>query len=71
MLFTKFLRDGVRSGAIKRSVRVWMGPKVKAGKRYAFEDGEIEVDSIKEITFDEVTPALARDCGFASVPKVL
>jgi len=71
MLFTKFLRDGVRSCAITRSVRVWMSPKVKVGKRYAFEDGEIEVDSIKEITLDDVTPALARACGFASVPDLL
>jgi len=71
MLFTKFLRDGVRSGAIKRTVRVWMGPKVTLGKRYAFEGGEIEIDSIAEITFDDITPSLARECGFASVDDLL
>ena len=71
MLFTKYLRDGVRSGAITRSVRVWMGPKVRAGKRYAFEDGEIEIDSIIPITLDEITPRLARECGFASVDDLL
>jgi branched-chain amino acid transport system substrate-binding protein len=48
-----------------------MQPKVKAGKRYAFEDGEIEIDSIKQITFDDITPKLARECGFASVPDML
>ena len=71
MLFTKFLRDGIRSGAITKSVGVWMRPKVTAGKRYRFEDGEIEIDSITEITFDDITPALARDCGFATVSDML
>lgn len=71
MLFTKYLRDSVRSGAIKRSVRVWLRPKVTAGKRYAFEGGEIEIDSIVSITFDDITPALARECGFATVEDLL
>jgi hypothetical protein len=46
VLFTKYLSDGVRSGAITRSIRVWMRPHVCAGGRYRFEEGEIEVDSI-------------------------
>ncbi|HJW95434.1 MAG TPA: ASCH domain-containing protein [Thermoanaerobaculia bacterium] len=71
MLFTKYLRDGVRSGAITCSVRVWHRPRVSAGKRYAMEGGEIEVDSIEEITFDDVTPGLARACGFGSVADLL
>lgn len=71
MLFTKFLRDGIKSGDITRTVRIWMRPKVTAGKRYAFEGGEIEVDSISQITIDDITPALARACGFASVTDLL
>ena len=71
MLFTKYLRDGVRSGAIKRSVRVWMNPRVRAGKRYRFEEGEIEIDSIVPITIEEITPRLARECGFATVDDLL
>jgi hypothetical protein len=71
MLFTKYLRDGVRSGAITRSVRVWMSPRVRAGGRYRFEDGEIEVDSIVPITLEQITPRLARECGFASVGDLL
>lgn len=71
MLFTKFLRDGVRSGAITRSVRVWMRPHVAAGRRYRFEDGEIEIDSITPITFADITPALARACGFKGVADLL
>jgi hypothetical protein len=71
MLFTKFLRDGIRSGDITWTVRVWMRPHVTEGKRYAFEDGEIEIDSIVPITFDDVTPALARACGFRGVIDLL
>ena len=71
MLFKKYLRDGVRSGAITRSVRVWMNPRVGAGRRYRFEDGEIEVDSIEPITLERITPALARECGFAGVDDLL
>ena len=71
MQFTKYLRDGVRSGAITRSVRVWTRPHVKAGNRYAIEGGAIEVDSIVPITLDDVTPKLARQCGFKTVADLL
>jgi hypothetical protein len=71
MLFTRFLRDGVRGGAITHSVRVWKHPHVTAGKRYRFEGGEIEVDSIVPITFDDITPKLARLCGFEAVGDLL
>jgi hypothetical protein len=71
MQFTKYLRDGVRSGAITCSVRVWMRPHVTAGRRYPMEGGEIEVDSIEPITFDDITPELARASGFATVEDLL
>jgi hypothetical protein len=71
VLFTKYLRDGVRSGAITRSIRVWMRPNVRAGRRYQFEGGEIEIDSITPITIEQITPRLARECGFASVSDLL
>jgi hypothetical protein len=71
MLFTKYLRDGVRSGSITRSVRVWMSPRVHAGRRYQFEEGEIEIDSIVPITLEQITPRLARQCGFAGVNDLL
>lgn len=35
------------------------------------EEGEIEVDSIIPITFDDITTDLARACGFESVPDLL
>lgn len=71
MLFAKYLRDGVRSGAITTSVRVWQGPRVRAGKRYKMEEGEIEIDSIDEISYDDITPALARKCGFKDVDDMM
>ena len=71
VLFVKYLRDGVRSGAITSSVRVWRRPHVTAGKRYRMEEGEIEVDSIDPITFDDITPDLARACGFEGVSDLL
>jgi len=71
VLFVKYLRDAVRSGAITTSVRVWQHPHVTVGKRYRMEEGEIEVDSIVPITFDEITPDLARACGFENVTGLL
>lgn len=71
MQFVKYLRDGVRGGAITTTVRVWHRPRVSAGKRYRMEAGEIEVDSIVPITFDDVTPAIARSCGFETVDDLL
>jgi hypothetical protein len=35
------------------------------------EEGEIEVDSIVPIAFDEITPNLARACGFEAVRDLL
>ena len=71
MLFVKYLRDGVRSGAITTSVRVWQRPHVSAGKRYRMEGGEIEIDSISPMTYADITPDLARACGFKDVGDLL
>lgn len=71
MLFVKYLRDAVRSGAVKTSIRVWQQPRVTVGKRYRMEEGEIEIDSIAPITMEEITPDLARACGFAGVSDLL
>jgi hypothetical protein len=71
MHFTKRLRDGVRSGAITVSVRIWHSPRVTVGKRYALEEGEIEVDSIEPIGLPDITPELARASGFLGVLDLL
>jgi hypothetical protein len=71
MTFTKRLRDGVRRGEITCSVRIWKYPHVSAGKRYRMEEGEIEVDSIEQISLQEITPALARESGFLGLIDLL
>ena len=71
VLFTKRLRDGIRSGRISCSIRIWMRPHVKVGNRYRMDEREIEVDSILPITFDDVTAELARASGFKGVVDLL
>ena len=71
MLFTKQLREGIRRGRIRCTIRVWMSPRVKAGGRYAMDDGHVVVDSIERITIADVTQDLARESGFASVKELL
>jgi hypothetical protein len=71
MVFTKRLRDGVRRGRIRCSVRVWMQPRVKVGGRYPMDEGHIVVDSIEPIEMSHVTYDLARESGFASVDDLL
>ena len=71
MMFTKRLRDGIRRGRIRCSVRVWMRPHVKAGGRYPMDDGHIVVDSISPIEMSDITYDLARESGFASVADLL
>jgi hypothetical protein len=71
VLFVKYLRDGVRSGEITTTVRVWQHPHVKVGNRYRMEEGEVEVDSIVAVTFADITPKVARECGFKDVADLL
>jgi hypothetical protein len=71
MVFTKRLRDRVRSGQITCSVRIWVRPQVKVGGRYAMEEGEIEIDSIERIGLPDITPELARESGFLGVLDLL
>ena len=71
MVFAKPLRDGVKRGRIRCSVRVWMTPRVKTGGRYAMEDGSIVVDSIEQIRTKDITHDLARESGFESVDALM
>jgi hypothetical protein len=71
MVFTKRLREGVRRGEITCSVRIWKSPRVKVGNRYGMEEGEIEIDSIEQIGFQDITPMLARESGFLGVIDLL
>jgi hypothetical protein len=71
MVFTKRLREGIRRGRIKCSIRIWMRPQVKAGGRYRMDDGHVVVDSIAPITLKDITHDLARESGFDSVDDLL
>ena len=71
MQFTKRLREGIRRGRIKSSVRIWMRPHVKAGGRYRMGEGHVVVDSITPIALADITYDLARESGFDSVEDLL
>jgi hypothetical protein len=71
VIFTKRLRDGVRRGRIRCSVRIWTRPHVKVGGRYAMDGGSIVVDSIAPIRQRDITADLARESGFDSVKDLL
>ena len=71
MVFTKQLREGIRRGRIRCSVRVWTHPHVKVGGRYAMDEGQIVVDSIEPIEIADITHDLARESGFPSVDELL
>ena len=64
MLFTKKLRARVKSGEVTASVRIWKTPRVKVGGHYGLEEGRIEVTSLREISWEDLTDKLARDTGF-------
>lgn len=71
MLFTKRLREGIRQGRIRCTIRIWMRPHVKVGGRYRMDDGHVVVDSIEPIAVGRVTHDLARESGFKSVVELL
>jgi hypothetical protein len=71
MLFTKHLRERIRRGRIRTTIRIWMGPRVKVGGRYRMDDGHVVVDSIEPIRLKDITYDLARESGFKNVEDLL
>jgi hypothetical protein len=71
MVFTRRLREGVRRGRIRCSIRIWTRLQVKVGGRYPMDEGHIVVDSIASITKADITDELARESGFTSVEDLL
>jgi hypothetical protein len=69
--FTKHLREPVMRGEITCSVRIWHSPRVKIGGRYPLGDGVVVVTDIREISQKQITPALAKRGGFASVADLM
>ena len=71
MQFLRELRDRVRRGEITCSIRLWQRSHVRVGGRYALPPGQIQVTALREISLDDVTPALARRSGFEGVVDLL
>jgi hypothetical protein len=71
VVFAKQLREKIRRGRVKCTVRIWMRPRVKAGGRYPMDDGHIVVDSIEPIESADITQHLAQESGFATVDDLL
>jgi hypothetical protein len=71
MQFARQLRDGVRSGAITTSIRIWQSPRVKAGGRYRMQEGQIEIDAVRRIELSDITHQMAVDSGFQGVVDLL
>lgn len=71
MQFLKRLREPIKRGEIATSVRIWQRPRVKVGNRYRLEGGFVVVTGLHELGFDDITPKLARDSGFAGVAELL
>lgn len=62
-MFSPDLREGVASGKITVSIRLWSRPQVKLGGRYATAGVVIEIDSMELLPFAAVTPADIRHSG--------
>lgn len=71
MLFARHLRDGIRRGRIRCTVRIWTQPRVKPGGRYKMDDGHVVVESIQPIRIADITHDLARESGFPSIEALL
>lgn len=70
-MFAKRLREGIRSGRITCTVRIWHRPRVKVGGSYPMEDGRVVVTSIREIAIGDIAGELARRSGFEGVVDLL
>jgi hypothetical protein len=71
MVFASELREGIRRGRIRCTVRIWQRLHVKVGGAYPMDGGHVVVDSVEPITLKDVTGELARESGFPSRKALL
>jgi hypothetical protein len=71
MVFARELREGIRRGRIRTSVRIWTRLHVKVGGRYPMEHGHVVVDAIEPIRLRDITAAMARESGFPTIRALL
>jgi hypothetical protein len=68
--FSPELREGVASGRITLTFRLWSRPQVKERGRYAVAGAQIEIDAIEMVPFSSVTKADVRRCGEKSLESL-
>jgi hypothetical protein len=68
--FSQELREGVLSGEITISFRLWRRPKVKSGSRYDIRGGQIEVDSVEQVPFFSIDDSDLRRSGEADLESL-
>ena len=71
MVFLEALRDRIRQGEIRSTIRIWQRPRVRIGGRYSLPPGHVVVDSIMPIDLRDVTGEMARRSGFEGVVDLL
>jgi len=71
VVLTKRLREGVRRGRIRCSIRIWQKAHVKVGGRYPMDEGHIVVESVEPIRRADITRELAQESGFETVKDLL
>lgn len=63
MDFSRELREGVITGDIQLSFRLWQRPRVKVGNRYPVGPVLIQIDSIELVPFSTVSADDVRRSG--------
>jgi hypothetical protein len=72
LLFQRRFHEGILSGAIDRTFRLWPTARVKAGARYRCHPiGVLEVDSVDRMHVGEIGEEDARKAGFSSRSELL
>lgn len=71
MLFKREYHAGLRDGSITLTFRRWSRPQVKAGGRYHYPFGKLEVDALRQVKVRDIRTADARRSGFASRDALL
>jgi len=61
--FSAELRDGVASGEITLTYRLWQRPQAKVGGRHWVGPVQIEIDDVELVPFATVTDDDVRRCG--------
>lgn len=66
MLLRNAILTKIAAGRVTMALRRWQRPSVKAGGRLRTGIGELAIDAVEAITFDDISESDARHAGFAS-----